>query len=83
MFYFRFETKQWYHLTITHTFSKMEWLNVLSTVGKSALKFYVDGQLVHETAIKFPDLEVCYLKNLNNFENFNNSYRMLLLVLLE
>jgi hypothetical protein len=55
---FRFETKQWYHLVITHTYSKLEWLPVLSAVGKSSIKFYVNGALVSENSIKSPDLDV-------------------------
>eukprot|EP01117_Protostelium_nocturnum_P013834 TRINITY_DN5207_c0_g1_i1.p1 TRINITY_DN5207_c0_g1~~TRINITY_DN5207_c0_g1_i1.p1 ORF type:complete len:2330 (-),score=855.46 TRINITY_DN5207_c0_g1_i1:20-6229(-) len=46
-----FETKRWYHLILSHSYSKMEWLSLAS----STVKVYVDGKLEMDTKLKYPD----------------------------
>lgn len=47
-----FESQRWYHLVVTHSYNKMEWLNLAS----STVKIYIDGKLECDTKLKYPDV---------------------------
>ena len=45
-------SQRWYHLVITHSYSKIEWM---LSIANSALRVYIDGKPVADTTLKYPD----------------------------